>query len=75
MMGVEREENSGERNNVSVPILGIDFLRQHKLLVDEVGARLLPRDLAAAGVADAAVNSISAGIDWASSLTKFPPVS
>jgi hypothetical protein len=41
---------------VRVPILGIDFLRQHQLLVDVVGAQLLPRSaVAAAAAAFAAV--------------------
>jgi hypothetical protein len=60
--------------DVSVPILGIDFLRNHQRLVDGVGAQLLPRNAAVAG--GVAANAINAVPDiWSSILAEFPAVS
>jgi cleavage and polyadenylation specificity factor subunit 1 len=57
-----------------MPILGIDFLRKHQLLVDIVGAQLLPRKGAARG--GETVNVVNATPDiWSSILAEYPAVS
>jgi hypothetical protein len=58
----------------------VDFLRSFQLVVDVVGAQLLPRTAAAGGAATQcagpSINSIqqSAGTEWAAIVEEFPGV-
>jgi hypothetical protein len=62
------------------PILGIDFLRSFKLIVDVVGAQLLPRadsgGVAPVRAADQSVIGVqSEESDWSTIVNNFPGVS
>jgi hypothetical protein len=64
---------------VKFPILGVDFLRQFQLLVDEVGGQLLPRHAGIAAVAAAPTCSSVAGpvqpdCEFSALLQQFPAV-
>jgi transposase InsO family protein len=66
--------------DIRFPILGVDFLREFQLVVDVVGAQLLPRTAAASAAAtpDAgpSVNAVQqlASTEWSSIVDEFPGV-
>jgi hypothetical protein len=62
--------------DIRFPILGVDFLRSFQLVVDVVGAQLLPRTAAARTAATPSVNSVQqpASTEWSAIVEEFPGV-